>query len=256
MAKKSNKSKAISTQKKDKNLKKRVNATASIPIEDMKGKSTAAKEARQAEFLKNLVANSFNISTACLKTGIVRKTYYLWMDGDQKFREEVDAVFEARVDAWEECLHSNIKSGSEASVIFGLKTQGRARGWHEKEIINGKVVAILDKVLKNELTPRDAAYQISMQGLPLPEALKLELAKIQPEPPPPELPPEVSDADLEARYQAQLRKNQEQVETFVPARQEEVRQLKEELKGIDSFGPDAENKTRGKDDNKDTMEKN
>ncbi|MGV8059796.1 MAG: terminase small subunit [Smithellaceae bacterium] len=112
--------------------------------------------------------------------------------------------------------------------------------------ISPKVEKILNDVLSETMTAREASYQITMLGLPLPEVLKIELSKIQPEPPPPEVPPSMSDEELERRYQENLRKNEEEKETWLPARQAEVKKLKDDLKDIESFGPNAEQKIKGR----------
>ena len=204
-----------------------------------KALSAKAKQLRQRIFLRILVEKNFNISKACKAADVPRRTFYDWRRDNADFREQIEEVFEARVDAWEECLHKNIVAGSDISVIFGLKTKGKHRGYGDQSI-NEKVIEILGKVLNKEVSPRDAAYQISMLGYPLPEALRIEVSKIQPDPPPPEIPASVSDEELEAKYQEQLKKNEKQEKEFVPQRQEEVRQIKEELKSAESFGPDAE----------------
>jgi hypothetical protein len=216
---------------------KKVNKTSKTETRGPLGKG---KKLKQQKFIKYFIENNFNISKACNGTGITRKTYYDWLVNDPDFKERDMEAFEARIDEWEACLHKNIKAGSDASVIFGLKTLGKARGYVERETSNAKVIEILSKVLSDEISTREAAYQITMLGLPLPEVLKIELSKIQPEPPPPDLPPAVSDEELENQYQKKMTEIKEQEENWVPERQEEVRVLKDELKDVESFGPDAE----------------
>lgn len=104
--------------------------------------------------------------------------------------------------------------------------------------------ALLNGVISGTMPAREAAYRITLLGLPLPEVLKIELSKAQPEPPAPEIPPSMDDAELEERYNEQMRKRDQQVKEWVPERQGEVKALKEELKGADSFAPGIEDGRR------------
>ena len=202
------------------------------------GKSTDAMKARQGEFLKHLVQNQYNISVACQKTGIIRKTFYLWKENDPEFLDKYEETMEARIDEWERCLHKNILAGSETSVIFGLKTKGKERGYNEKETQSAKVVKILEDVIAGTLTVREAAYKVNAMGLPLPEVLKIEMSKQEPEEP--ETPPAASEEDLDKKYEEGFARANGQREHFLPQRQAEVQELKENMKKVDSFGPDSE----------------
>ena len=112
--------------------------------------------------------------------------------------------------------------------------------------VSKDVKNLLNGVLSGKMTAREAAYRINLLGLPLPEVLKIELSKIQPEPPPPDLPEQVKDEELERLYLEQMSKIKDQEEKWVPERNIEVKQLKEELKDVESFGPDAENRQNRK----------
>ncbi len=99
---------------------------------------------------------------------------------------------------------------------------------------------ILKSVLDGQLTAREAAYRFNILGLPIPEVLTLELGKLPPELPPPELPPAMEDAELEAGYRKQMEKTDEQEKQWLPERKQDVQVMKDELRGIESFGPEAE----------------
>ncbi|MDD4091881.1 MAG: hypothetical protein PHQ63_04935, partial [Smithellaceae bacterium] len=116
--------------------------------------------------------------------------------------------------------------------------------------VSKDVEILLNGVLSEKMTAREAGYRISLLGLPLPEILRIELSKIQPEPPPPDLPEQVKDEELERLYREQMSKINEQEKNWVPERQEDVRLLKEELKDVESFGPDAEQKSIERRDSK------
>lgn len=101
---------------------------------------------------------------------------------------------------------------------------------------------ILKGVLDGKMTVREAVYKFNMLGLPLPEALKIEFSKVPPDVPPPDLPPALDDAELEAGYLRKMAEIDKQKEEWLPERRDAVQGIKDELKGVESFGPDAEMK--------------
>jgi hypothetical protein len=114
------------------------------------------------------------------------------------------------------------------------------------ESVDKKTVEILDRLLSAEIDVTTAALQFSREGIPLPETLRVLLSKTVPEPPPPDLPEVIKDEELERLYREQMSKIKKQEETWVPERNGDIRKLKEELKDVESFGPDAENKQNRK----------
>jgi len=114
--------------------------------------------------------------------------------------------------------------------------------------ISKNTAKILKDVLDGKMTVREAGYKFNILGLPMPEAIRIELSKQEPAPPPPDLPEVIKDEELERLYREQMSKIKDQEEKWLPKRNIEVKQLKDELKDVESFGPDAEQKTRG--DNK------
>lgn len=107
-------------------------------------------------------------------------------------------------------------------------------------VASTQTAKLLKAVLDGRMTAREAGYKFNMLGLPLPEVLKIELGKTSPEPPPPDLPPEISDEELEKGYQCKMSELDHQRDAWVPERQAEVKAIKDELKDSASFGPDAD----------------
>jgi hypothetical protein len=214
----------------------------------IKPKKRETTRSRQKAFMVAFFKHGFNVSAACRDVGIDRGTFYLWRK-NERFQTELHEATEARLDSIEAALSARIKAGDTTAIIFACKTLCRQRGYIEAEKVRApespdkKALEILDCLISGDIDVTAAGLQFSRAGIPLPEALRVLLAKVQAETPPPDLPASIPDEELEARYQAQLDKNEKQVTEFVPARQEEVRQLKEELKGVESYGPDAENRT-------------
>ncbi len=112
--------------------------------------------------------------------------------------------------------------------------------------ISQNTAKILKDVLDGKMTVREAGYKFNILGLPMPEAIRIELSKQEPVPPPPDLPDLIKDEELERLYREQMSKIKEQEGKWLPERNLEVKQLKDELKDVESFGPDAENKKIGR----------
>lgn len=196
-------------------------------------------KACQDKFLEALANNRFCIYKACKEAGISRRIFYHWRDADSEFMGKYDDLNEAKIDAWEEALHRNIQAGDSVSIIFGLKMKGRKRGYGDKPMPSKEAVSIINDLLAEKITVKEAAYKLYLLGEQIPDVMKIELEKTPVETPPPELPPAMSDEELEEAYQKGLAKQREEKEKFLPQRQEDVRQIKEELKNIDSFIPDV-----------------
>ncbi len=100
-------------------------------------------------------------------------------------------------------------------------------------------VAILEQFQRGEASLIETALEFAMLGLPLPEPIKILLSRSTP---PEEKPAEefgFSEEELEARYQESLREEERQLNDFRPERREEIRELKEKLKGQGGFDVEA-----------------
>lgn len=198
-----------------------------------------AKKAHQQAFLTAINAQVYpNISKACKTAGIGRVTFYDWRDNDPAFQQALHELEERVKDQYEENLYKDSKAGDSKSTVFFLERKGRDRGYG-KEADSSKMRAILKRAMEGEITPLDAAYEINMLGLPLPEVLKLQLNKPAPPPPPPEERPPLTSEELEQKYQESLKIAEGQREDFLPKRQEEIRELKEEMKNLEQFGEEG-----------------
>ena len=200
-------------------------------------------KAMQYRFLEALVNNRFCIYKACKAAGIGRQSFYDWKKIDAEFREKYEDVLEARIDAWEAALHRNIMAGSDVSIIFGLKTKGRRRGYGDKPMPSKEAVVIITDLLAETITTKEAAYRLYMIGEKIPDAMKIELEKTPVPEPEPDLPPAIEDDELERKYQEQMAKQDQQRDTWLPGRREEVKAIKGELKDQDSFSPEAVKET-------------
>lgn len=108
----------------------------------------------RAIFLKAYEFSFGNVSESCRTAGITRATYYRWVNSptrvNQRFRERLEKIKpnEARIDFLEAAHTELVKRGDTAAVIYGLKTQGRHRGWSERPDTLILSTSALDAVAK------------------------------------------------------------------------------------------------------------
>ena len=92
----------------------------------------AHKITKKEILIKCLHNNHGNIKEACESANIPRRTYYNWIEKDDKFKEQVEDAKEALVDYVESKLISKITDGDTTSIIFFLKCKAKDRGYTER----------------------------------------------------------------------------------------------------------------------------
>ena len=215
--------------------KKRVSKTKDkVPKEE----TISAKRLRQKAFISALDKQQFpSISRACRTLKISRFIFYDWRDNDPVFQKELHEWEEAAKDQYEENLYRNSAAGDSKATIFFLERKCRDRGYG-KEADSSKMRSILKRAMGGEITPMEAAYQINILGLPLPEVLKLQLARAD-NTPPPDDDKGMSVEEMERRAQEAFQSQNMERTTFLPERRQDVIDLKEQMKNVESFGPDV-----------------
>lgn len=222
-----------------KDKKQRVHKTPQIL--EKKGGTT---KARQASFIASFLSTRFNISEACRICGINRKTFYLWKR-NARFLQAFEDAAQEKIDQVEAALVRNIQAGDTTAIIFFLKTVGKTRGYIEGEKTKvgeapaKHAVEILNSLLAGDIDAVKAALMFEKEGLPLPDSVRILLNKVEPVPPPSELPLSMSDEELEAGYQRKKAEIDEQKSKWLPERRAEVATIKEELKEADSWSAGA-----------------
>ena len=88
---------------------------------------------RKKAFLRLYDKLQTNTTETCKALHMSRKTYYRWIDDDPVFAEEIQAIKEGVIDWSEGKLRALIDGGDTASTIFFLKTQGKKRGYVERQ---------------------------------------------------------------------------------------------------------------------------
>jgi len=80
-----------------------------------------------------------NVSQTCKKLEISRQSYYNWIQNDPKFAQAIKEVEpqEVFLDFIENKLVERINEGDTTAIIFALKTQGKKRGYVERQEVTG-----------------------------------------------------------------------------------------------------------------------
>lgn len=87
-------------------------------------------------------------SEACKELKIPQTTAWQWKNADDDWREACDnarqGMIESMLDVAENKLLENVKSGDNTSIIFFMKTQGKARGYIEKTQVETTITHTID----------------------------------------------------------------------------------------------------------------
>jgi len=130
-------------------------------------------------FLEALKALGGNISKACEKAQIGRRTIYEWKKADEKFKEDMEDITESTIDHVESALYKNALEGNVVAQIFFLKTRAAKRGYVEVQRVDhttkGKEMAApidLSGLSKEELKVMDEATKIAAKLTVVPKEEK------------------------------------------------------------------------------------
>lgn len=91
------------------------------------------KQQVKRALIEALTKSLGNISTATKVVGINRTTFYDYYNEDDEFRQAVHDIKETAIDFAESALLNQIKEGNTTAIIFFLKTQGKSRGYVERQ---------------------------------------------------------------------------------------------------------------------------
>jgi hypothetical protein len=103
----------------------------------------AGKRARQHLFIHALVVSHFNLSEACRKVNVTRKTMENWIRTDPTFGELVQEVVWHKKNFFEDALVRLVATGDPSAVIFVNKTFNRDRGYADKTTMDVTVSGVV-----------------------------------------------------------------------------------------------------------------
>ncbi len=104
---------------------------------------------RKEAMLAALEYSLGNVKQACDKMKGARQTHYNWIEQDEYYRQRVEEIREMRLDFAESELMKLIKEGNVAATIFFLKTQGKKRGYVERQEVTGAEGAPIIEIIGN-----------------------------------------------------------------------------------------------------------
>lgn len=99
--------------------------------------------------LENLEKSHGVVTVAARNTGIHRDTHYNWMQTDEEYATKAKAMKEVAIDFAESMLYKLISEGNVAATIFYLKTQGKNRGYVERQEVTGADGAPIIEIIGN-----------------------------------------------------------------------------------------------------------
>lgn len=116
-------------------------------------------EQHKKALIEALTKSLGNVSTACKAVGVGRGMFYVYYEQDEVFRQAVIDIKEAAIDFAESALMKQINEGNTAATIFFLKTQGKTRGYVERQELSspggGPVFEGVEVVIKRSDEAKD-----------------------------------------------------------------------------------------------------
>lgn len=102
-----------------------------------------ATPARKKLFLDALEGKAHGyLSIASAMTGIPVRTVYSWRQKDKRFGERVNQAQSLQVDDVEALLYKRMTEGSDAAIIFFLKTRGGEKWRERRDGADAKAAAV------------------------------------------------------------------------------------------------------------------
>jgi hypothetical protein len=83
--------------------------------------------------VEGMIKTLGNVSKTCEMLGINRSTFYEYYNNDLEFKGKVDDIKNIALDFVEDKLIGKIKEGDIVAILFYLKTQGKKRGYVERQ---------------------------------------------------------------------------------------------------------------------------
>lgn len=103
----------------------------------------SATPARKKLFLEALEGKAHGyLSIASAMTGIPVRTVYSWRQKDKRFGERINEAQSLQVDDVEALLYKRMTEGSDAAIIFFLKTRGGEKWRERRDVADAKAAAV------------------------------------------------------------------------------------------------------------------
>lgn len=92
---------------------------------------------KKLSLLKALENSLGIVTSACREAGLSRETHYRWIKEDDEYAKAVSNLKNVALDFAEAKLFRLMKAENTSAVIFYLKTQGKNRGYVERQEVAG-----------------------------------------------------------------------------------------------------------------------
>jgi hypothetical protein len=104
----------------------------------LKQNNTVIKKPERHIIEKAILKAFGNISLAAKALNVERKTLYIWIE-EEDLKDALVEGRNSRIDFVESKLDQKINDGDTTAIIFFLKTQGKERGYVERQEFNHQV---------------------------------------------------------------------------------------------------------------------
>jgi hypothetical protein len=149
--------------------------------------------------------------------------------------EEVSEPTGVKGEAPRNVRRTRIKLVSKRAVLMDLAKLQKM--FSDNFSPRAETAQIMLELRAGDIDMLEAAFRFTELGLPLPEVIKIQLQKAREDAGEGINNEQISDEELDRRYQEAMARQQRQREEFLPERQAEVVKIKESLKGMSSFDP-------------------
>jgi hypothetical protein len=95
------------------------------------------KKPTVAEITKRIEDTKGNVAAIARSFGVSRTAVYNWINDSAGCRQALNDAREAMLDNAESILYKKVLDGSTPELIFFLKTQGKSRGYTERQELTG-----------------------------------------------------------------------------------------------------------------------
>lgn len=96
-----------------------------------------------------------NIAAIARRLGVSRGTIHNRMKDSPTLARAIDDARETMIDNVESALYRQVLEGNVTAMIFWLKTQGKRRGWVERQEITGADGDATEVVIRYEKVPNN-----------------------------------------------------------------------------------------------------
>lgn len=210
---------------------------------------TQAKKRNKRKFTPKQVLSALTACNGCKirtaeKLGCSRTTLDTYLAVYPELRELYEEINESKIDLVEDALFEKARSGNMSAIMFYLRNLGKRRGYVEARPqtvfeLTEKAKSILSHLKDGEITASEAALSFELEGLPIPDSVRLLLAKEEPEPIDPNADTYATISDEEMERRAAERKAQIAAQREgLAERRAEVRELRAEA--ADAFSAEAQ----------------